>query len=158
MPSRLGAQSALCSDSLSAAEILSVRLRITAIVATGIGPDGLPAVFEGGGWVSHDRRYRWNGTTWTPLKQTSVAGPWFMRAGVVVLFLAVAGYAVYTIVVNQEEYTVGYFVGVVVYFALLFVIFRACDRWGCFGAAIRTAAIALALLRILALLRHPLPG
>jgi len=126
-------------------------------VATGIGPDGLPAVFEGGGWVSHDRRYRWNGAAWTPIK-TSAAGPWLSRAGVLVLFLAVAGYAVYTIVSNEAEYSAGYFVGVVAFFALLFVVYRAVARWGCFGMAIRGATIALALLKILTLLRHPLPG
>jgi len=148
----------VCSDSLSAAEILSIGLRITAIVGTGIGPDGLPAVFEGGGWVSHDGRYRWNGVSWTPVKQQSVAGPWLQRGGVVVLFLAVVGYAVYTIVSNQAEYTAGYLVGIVVFFALLLVIFRAVgQRWGCFGTAIRVATIALAVLRILALLRHPPP-
>jgi hypothetical protein len=127
-------------------------------MATGIGPDGLPAVFEGGGWVSHDRRYRWNGVSWTPVKQQSVVGPWLERGGVVVLFLAVAGYAVYTIVSNQAEYTAGYFVAVVVFFALLFVVYRAVARWGCFGMAIRGATIVLALLKILTLLRHPLPG
>jgi len=122
-------------------------------VATGIGPDGRPAVFEGGGWVSHDRRHRWNGTDWTPLKR-SVAGPWLMRAGVVVLFLGLAGYVVYTIVSNQAEFTAGFWVGVAAFFAILFMIYRSVARWGWFGIVIRSAAIGLAILKVLTVMRH----
>jgi hypothetical protein len=127
-------------------------------VSTGIGPDGYPAVFEGGGWVSHDRRYRWNGVGWTPVKTPSVTGPWLMRVGTWVLFIALGGVAVYTIVSNQAEYSAGYFVGVVAFFGLMFVIFRGLGgRWGCFGAGIRVGVVVLALLRVLNLIAHLQP-
>jgi hypothetical protein len=127
-------------------------------VSTGIDPDGYPAVFEGGGWVSHDRRYRWNGVGWTPIVQPSTVGPWLKRAGVGLLFLAVIGYTVYSLGANQAEYTAGFIVGMAAYFAVLFVIFRAVgNRWGCFGAGIRIVMIALAALRILAIARVLLP-
>lgn len=126
-------------------------------MATGIGPDGLPAVFEAGGWVSHDRRYRWDGAAWTPLKR-SVAGPWFMRAGVVIMFLALAGYVVYTIVSNQAEFTAGFYLGVIAFFATVFVIYRAVGRWGWFGIVIRAGAIGLALIKILTVMRHLPPA
>ncbi len=81
-----------------------------------------------------------------------------MRAGVVILFLAVAGYAVYTIVSNQAEFTAGFYVGVVAFFAVLFIIYRAVARWGWFGIVIRSAAIGLALIKVLTVMRHLPPG
>ena len=90
--------------------------------------------------------------------KTSVAGPWFMRAGVVILFLAVSGYAVYTIVSNQAEFTAGFYLGVIAFFAMLFIIYRAVARWGWFGIVIRAAAIGLALLKILTVMRHLPPS
>jgi len=126
-------------------------------VSTGIGPDGYPAVFEGGGWVSHDRRYRWNGIDWVPIAQPSAVRPWLMRAGVALLLLAVAGYTVYTLGADQSEYTAGFIVGMTLYFAVLFVIYRAVgNRWGCFGAGIRAVMIGLALLRLVAIARFVL--
>lgn len=126
-------------------------------MATGFGPDGRPAVFENGGWVSYDRRYRWNGVGWTPI-ETSASGPWLQRAGVVLLFLAVTGYLAYTVVANDAYYSVGYVVGVIAFFGVLWVIYRIAGRGGCFGAAVRVAVIALAVLRVLAMLRQLAAG
>lgn len=126
-------------------------------MATGFGPDGRPAVFENGGWVSYDRRYRWNGVGWTPI-QTSASGPWLQRASVVVLFLAVTGYLAYTVVANDAYYSVGYVVGVIAFFGVLLVIYRIAGRGGCFGAAVRVAVIALAVLRVLAMMRQLAAG
>ena len=122
-------------------------------MATGFGPDGRPAVFENGGWVSYDRRYRWNGVDWTPI-QTSASGPWLQRAGVAVLVVAVIGYLAYVVVANDEWYSLGFVVGVIAYFAVLLVIYKIAGRGGCFGAAVRVVVIALAVLRVLAMLRQ----
>ena len=126
------------------------------IVATGLGPDGLPARFEGGAWVSQDRRYYWDGVAWILIKSSS-RGPWLTRAGVVVLFAAVIGYALYTVVATQNEFTAGYVAGVFVFFLLLVAVFRAVGRWGCFGYGIRAVTVVLAVLKVLTLIAHPLP-
>jgi hypothetical protein len=126
-------------------------------VATGFGPDGRPAVFENGGWVSYDRRYRWNGVDWTPI-QTSATGPCLQRGGVVLLFLAVTGYLAYTVVANDEWYSLGYVVGVIAFFGVLLVIYKIAGRGGCFGAGVRAVVIALAVLRVLAMLRQLAAG
>jgi len=102
-------------------------------------------------------RYRWNGVGWTPI-QTSASGPWLQRAGVVLLFLAVTGYLAYTVVANDAYYSVGYVVGVIAFFGVLLVIYRIAGRGGCFGAAVRVAVIALAVLRVLAMLRQLAAG
>jgi hypothetical protein len=123
-------------------------------VATGFGPDGRPAVFENGGWVSDDRRYRWNGLGWTPIQTVSSSGPWLQRAGVVLLVLAAVGYLAYIVVANDEWYSLGFVVGVIAYFAVLLVIYKIAGRAGCFGAAVRVVVIALAVLRVVAMLRQ----
>jgi hypothetical protein len=81
-----------------------------------------------------------------------------MRAGVAAMFLAVAGYSVYTIAHNQAEYAAGFWIGVAAFFAILFVIYRSVARWGVFGIVIRAAAIGLAILKILTLVRHLPPS
>jgi len=77
---------------------------------TPIGPDGLPAVFDGGAWHSHDHRFWWNGAAWVPATQ-SAGGPWLIKAGIGLLLLALLGYAVYTTVATQSEFAVGYYIG-----------------------------------------------
>lgn len=120
-------------------------------MATGIGPDGRPAVFEGGGWVSQDRRFRWNGANWTPVK-TPLVGYWLQRVGASLVFLALVGYVIFTIATTATAYTIGFYVGVVAFFGMIFLIFRLAGRWGVFGVAIRAAAIGLALLKVLTLI------
>ncbi len=123
-------------------------------MATGFGPDGRPAVFENGGWVSYDRRYRWDGVDWTPIQTASSTGPWLQRAGAVLLVLAVVGYLAYIVVAKDEWYSLGFVVGVIAYFAVLLVIYKIAGRGGCFGAAVRVVVIALAVLRVVAMLRQ----
>jgi hypothetical protein len=77
-----------------------------AAMDTPFRPDGLPAVFDGGAWRSHDRRFFWNGATWVPAK-TSAAAPWLMKIGTSVVLLALLGFAVYTMIATQSEYTTG---------------------------------------------------
>ena len=121
-----------------------------------VGPDGLLAVFDGDSWHSHDHRFRWNGTEWVPTNK-STAGPWLTRIGTSLVLLALLGYAVYTMIATSSEFAVGYYTGVGVFFAILFVIFRFAGRWGCFGTVIRAGSILLALLKLLTLLTHRPP-
>jgi hypothetical protein len=123
---------------------------------TPFGPDGLPAVFDGGAWHSHDRRFFWNGATWVPVK-TSAAAPWLMKIGTSVVLVALLGFAVYTMITTQSEYTTGYYFGVVVFFAILVAIYRFVRRWGSFGIVIRAGSVLLAVLKILTLLAHRAP-
>lgn len=126
-------------------------------MATGLGPDGLPAVYSGGAWVSQDRRFYWSGTAWIPIPAPSTTGPLLARVGVLMLFLAGIGYAVYSVLSTQSEFAAGYFVGAFVFFAVLIVVFRAVGGWGCFGIAIRGVTVFVAVLKILSLVTHPLP-
>ena len=129
---------------------------ICAAVDTPVGPDGLLAVFDGGSWHSHDRRWRWNGVAWVPTNRAT-AGPWLTRIGTSLVLLALLGYAVYTMIATSSEFAVGYYGGVGVFFALLLVIFRFAGRWGAFGTVIRAGSILLALLKIITLLTHRPP-
>jgi hypothetical protein len=84
--------------------------------------------------------------------------PWLVRIGAGVVLLALLGYAVYTTVATRSEYTIGYYVGVALFFGILLAIFRFAGRWGCFGIVIRAGCVGLALLRVLTLLAHPPPS
>ena len=121
---------------------------------TPFGPDGLPAVFEGGTWRSHDGSFSWNGTTWVPTLKPSAAGQWLVRAGTVFFLVALLGYAIYTTVASNSEFAVGYYIGAAAFFAILFVIYRFAGRWGWFGIAIRAGCFLLAALKILTLVSH----
>jgi len=118
------------------------------------GPDGLPAVFDGGVWHSQDRSFFWNGAAWVPVK-TSAASPWLIKIGTSAVLLALLGFAVYTMISTQSEFTTGYYVGAIVFFAILFAIFRFAGRWGWFGIVIRGGTVFLALLKVLNLIAHP---
>ena len=121
------------------------------------GPDGLPAVFDGGAWRSHDRRFFWNGADWVPAK-TSAAALWLIKIGTSVVLLALLGFAVYTMIATQSEYTTGYYAGVAIFLAILVAIYRFVGRWGSFGIVLRAGSIFLALLKILTLLAHRPPA
>jgi len=128
-------------------------------VETGFGPDGRPAVFDGSGWLSADGRHRWNGAAWIPIaRQRFGASPWLTRIGVALFFFAVVAYAVYTTVANESEFVLGYYAGLLVFFGLAILIFRAAGNWGWFGILVRMAMGGLMLLRLLALWRNPPPG
>jgi hypothetical protein len=130
---------------------------MTPAMDTPVGPDGLPAVFDGGVWQSHDRRFRWNGAEWVPTKN-SVAGPWLVRIGISAIFAALIGYVIYTTITTESEYKVGYYLGVIAFFAILFAIYRFAGRWGWFGIVIRAGCFFLALLKVLTLLAHRPPA
>jgi hypothetical protein len=121
------------------------------------GPDGRPAVFEGGAWVSQDRRFWWDGAAWLPLKRAGSGIP-LVKIVMGLLLLALVGYVAYTTLVTESAYTIGFYVGVIAFFAVLFVVFRFVGRWGCFGIAIRFVCVALALLKVLTLIAHPPPA
>jgi hypothetical protein len=121
------------------------------------GPDGLPAVFDGGVWRSQDRRFMWNGGDWVATHQ-STARPWMVKLGAGLVLLALLGYAVYTTMATKSEFAVGYYVGVIVFFAILFAVYRIAGRWGWFGVVIRAGCVLLALLKVLTLIAHPPPA
>jgi hypothetical protein len=121
------------------------------------GPDGLPAVFDGGTWQSHDRSFWWNGTDWVPAAKKSVAGQWLVRIGTTAVLVALLGYAVYTTISSSSEFAVGYYLGVIIFFGILVVIYRFSGRWGGFGTIVRAGSIFLALLKVLTLLTHRPP-
>jgi hypothetical protein len=123
-----------------------------------VGPDGYPAVFDGGTWFSHDRSLRWNGVDWVPATKKPTAGPWLVRIGAGIVLLALLGYAVYTTVASNSEFAIGYYIGAVIFFAILFAIYRFAGRWGWFGIVIRGACFLLAALKILTLITHPPPA
>jgi hypothetical protein len=122
-----------------------------------LGPDGRPAVFEGGAWVSQDRRFWWNGAAWLPLRRGGAGIP-FVNIGIGVLFVAIIGYVGYTTLATESAYTIGFYVGVIAFFALLYVVYRFVGRWGWFGIAIRAVCVALGLLKVLTLIVHPPPA
>jgi hypothetical protein len=121
------------------------------------GPDGLPATFEGGVWHSHDGRFWWNGAEWVQAKN-SASGPWLVKIGISLVLLALLGYAVYTTFATTSAYTIGFYIGVMVFFGTLFVIYRFVGRWGWFGILIRAGCGFLALLKVLTLIAHPPPA
>ncbi|HSS93454.1 MAG TPA: hypothetical protein VLR46_05615 [Candidatus Dormibacteraeota bacterium] len=122
-----------------------------------IGPDGLPAVFDGGSWWSHDHSFRWNGSDWVASKK-SAAAPWMVKIGAGAVLVAMLGYAVYTTIATHSTFTIGYYVGVLLFFGILFAVYRFAGRWGLFGILIRGGCFLLALLKVLTLLAHPPPA
>jgi len=124
---------------------------------TQLGPDGRPAVFEGDAWVSQDRRFWWNGAAWLPLKRAGAAIP-LVNIGIVLLILAIIGYVAYTMLATESAFTVGFYVGVIAFFGVVFLVFRFVGRWGWFGIPIRVVCVALALLKVVTLIAHPPPA
>jgi hypothetical protein len=122
-----------------------------------VDPDGLLAVFDGGTWRSHDGSLLWNGAEWVPVKKQPVAGPWLVRIGTSIVLVALLGYAVYTTIATQSEFAVGYYLGIVIFFAVLFAIYRFAGRWGWFGIVIRSGCFLLTALKVLTLLVHRPP-
>ncbi|SRR5579872_495248 len=123
---------------------------------TPLGPDGWPAIFESGAWLSHDRRFWWNGAAWVPLKTPSTAIP-FVNIGMGLLIAATIGYVAYTTFSTASAYTIGYFVGVIAFFGVVFLVFRFVGRWGWFGIPVRVVCVGLALLKVVTLIAHPPP-
>lgn len=126
-------------------------------VDTQVGPDGLPAIFDGGVWFSNDHRFRWNGAAWVPANKPA-GGSWLVKIGSTLLLVALLGYAVYTTMATQSEFAIGYYIGVVIFFAILFAIYRFAGRWGCFGIVIRAGCGFLAVLKVITLIAHPPPA
>jgi hypothetical protein len=127
-------------------------------IDTPFGPDGLPAVFEGGTWRSHDGSFVWNGVAWMPATKKPATGSWLIRIGASIVMVALLGYAIYTTVATNSEFAIGYYLGAVIFFAVLLVIYRFAGRWGCFGIVIRAGCFLLALLKVLTLVTHHPPA
>ncbi len=121
---------------------------------TEVGPDGLPAVFDGGSWFSQNRRYQWDGTAWVKSSR-SPEGLSLTHVGFAVVFVAVIGYAVYTMVSTESAFAIGFYLGAIAFFGVLFMIFLFAGRWGWTGSVIRVICVGLALLKILTLVAHP---
>jgi hypothetical protein len=121
-----------------------------------IGPDGYPAEFRGSAWVSRDGRYFWNGSAWQPVPQQRhfnspklIAFLGFALIGVALVF------AWPHMGISGDPYAIGYYVGVVVFFLLMFAIFRFVGRWAVLGLFIRIIVAGLTILKLLNLITHP---
>jgi len=121
---------------------------------TQVGPDGLPAVFDAGTWYSQDGKSQWDGTAWVrsakPRETMSAS-----HIGFAVVFVAVIGYAVYTMISTDSALAIGVYFGAIAFFGVLFIVFLVAGRWGWFGAVIRVLSVGLALLKIITLIAHP---
>jgi len=122
-----------------------------------LGPDGRPAVFDGGAWITQDRRYWWNGAAWVPL-QPACAGFPLVNIGIGIVFVAIAGYVVYSLLATESAYTIGFYIGVIAFFGILVAVYRFAGRWGWFGILVRAVSVALGLLKVLTLIAHPPPA
>jgi hypothetical protein len=121
------------------------------------GPDGRPAVFDGGVWRSHDGRFSWNGVAWVPTNVSvqPAQGPWLVKLGISAVLVALLGYAVFTTIATKSEYSIGYSIGVVLFFVTLVAIYRFAGEWGLFGMLVRAGCAFLAALKVLTLFVHP---
>jgi hypothetical protein len=121
---------------------------------TQVGPDGLPAVFDAGTWYSQDGHHQWDGTAWVrsakPRETVSAA-----HIGFAVVFVAVIGYAVYTMISTDSAFALGVYFGAIAFFGVLFIVFLVAGRWGWFGGVARVLCVGLALLKIITLIAHP---
>ena len=124
---------------------------------TQVGPDGQPAVFDGGEWFSQDRRYVWGAEGWTPTGG-SAQGLTLAHIGFAAVFVAVVAYAVYTMVTADFGSNIGYYLGAIAFFGVLFMTFVLVGRWGWWGSIIRVICVGLAILKIVTLIANPPPA
>jgi len=75
--------------------------------------------------------------------------------GFAVVFVAVIGYAVYTMVSTDSALALGVYFGAIAFFGVLFIVFLVAGRWGWFGSVARVLCVGLALLKIITLIVHP---
>lgn len=119
---------------------------------TQIGPDGQPALFDSGIWYSSDRRYQWDGADWVR-SQRSSAGMSFAHVGFAAMFVAVLGYAVFTIVnTGNSAFNLGFYLGAIAFFGVALVVFLVAGRWGWVGAIVRVLCVGLVLLKLTTLI------
>jgi hypothetical protein len=124
---------------------------------TQVGPDGRPAVFDGGTWLSQDRHYQWDGSAWVPAHR-SAQGLSLAHVGFAVVFVAVIGYSVYTMVSTAFAFSIGFYLGAVAFFGVLLMIFVFAGRWGWLGTLVRVLSVGLALIKIVTLIANPPPA
>lgn len=124
-----------------------------------VGPDGQPAEFRGTAWVSRDGRYFWNGAVWQAVPQARFAfASSKLIVGLGVALIGVAGVFAWPYLgITGDPYVIGYYVGILVFFGLMFVIYRFVGRWAVLGLAIRMIIGALVILKVLTLISHPPP-
>jgi hypothetical protein len=121
---------------------------------TQVGPDGLPAMFDAGTWYSQDGKFQWDGSAWIrSSKPRETVSP--AHIGFAVVFVAVIGYAVYTMVSTDSAFALGVYFGAIAFFGVLLIVFFVAGRWGWFGAVVRVLSVGLALLKIVTLIAHP---
>jgi hypothetical protein len=119
---------------------------------TQIGPDGQPALFDSGIWYSSDRRYQWDGADWVR-SQRPGGGMSFAHVGFAAMFVAVLGYAVFTIVNSGNgAFNLGFYLGAIAFFAVAVVVFLVAGRWGWIGAIVRVLCVGLVLLKLTTLI------
>jgi hypothetical protein len=117
-----------------------------------IGPDGEPAVFDSGVWYSSDGRYQWDGADWVRSHRAG-SGLSFAHVGFAGMFIAVIAYAAYTLVnASNSAFNVGFYLGAVAFFGVLFAVFLVAGRWGWIGALVRVLCVGLALLKLTTLI------
>ena len=58
---------------------------------------------------------------------------------------------------TTSAYTTGYYIGFLLFFAVMGVIFWFVGRWGWIGLIIRVIVVGIALLRVLAFCANPPP-
>jgi hypothetical protein len=127
---------------------------------TFLGPDGKPVVFEGEAYYSQDRRHKWNGIDWVPVKPPRYTPRW-LSVALKLGFIAILIYAVIAAGASMSPtaaYNAGFFFGVVALIVVLVVLFRSAGSWGGPGIIVRILAVGLMGLRILALLARAHSG
>ncbi|HEY6114979.1 MAG TPA: hypothetical protein VI172_03385 [Candidatus Dormibacteraeota bacterium] len=111
-------------------------------------------MFDAGTWYSQDGKFQWDGSAWIrSSKPRETVSP--AHIGFAVVFVAVIGYAVYTMVSTDSAFALGVYFGAIAFFGVLLIVFFVAGRWGWFGAVVRVLSVGLALLKIVTLIAHP---
>ena len=119
---------------------------------TEIGPDGQPAVFDSGIWYSADRRFQWDGDDWVRSRRPA-DGLSFAHVGFAGLLLAVIAYTAYTVVnTGNAAFDLGFYLGAIAFFGVLFAVFLVGGRWGWIGSIVRVLCVGLALIKLVTLI------
>jgi hypothetical protein len=121
---------------------------------TQIGPDGQPAIFDGGAWYSSDRRYEWDGSDWVRSHRPG-EGLSFAHVGFAAIFVSVIAYAIYTMVSTESVFKLGFYLGAISFFGVLLLVFLFAGRWGWIGSIVRVLCVGLALLKFVTLIFNP---
>ena len=117
---------------------------------TFLGPDGKPCVFEGDGYYSSDRAFKWVGANWVPVKQRRYMPRW-LKALIWVGLGGIFAYAVYSSAASMSEtqvYNTGFFFGIVALLVVVAVAIRYAGRLASGGTLVRGIVVGLFVLRV----------